>query len=286
MAIQDTMNTITITHVTTATTIIDINGIKFLTDPVLGPPSNHDMSHAMSKMPKEAQTYETPTGKAPHISNFDGPALEIDELPPIDAVLLSHEDHPDNLDPTGRRLLDARQVFTNTDAAKKLSPRPGVVGLKPYDTVEAVIGGTKFKITGTPCRHVPGGECTGFILETESFGHHASGRPNAIWISGDTIDFDELVEIGTRWHIQVAQVHLGAAKAPTPVGPTMICLDGKSAIDLVRHFDADVMVPVHMDGWSHFTEHSAQVWEIVKQENFEERTCFLTAGRPKVVRQF
>ncbi|KAF9694527.1 hypothetical protein EKO04_007259 [Ascochyta lentis] len=190
----------------------------------------------------------------PHLISVENPALQLHDLPPIDAILLSHEDHVDNLDPAGRKLLDGRRVFTTPDGAKELAPRPGVVALKPWETVDALIGGVNFRFTGTPCQHIPGGEVTGFVLETNSFGVHSSGLPNAIWISGDTVYLDELVEIGKKWHIQVAQAHLGNAHAPMPSGIVQITMGGKEAIRLVKEIGADVMVPVHYESWKHFTE--------------------------------
>ncbi|KAF1928150.1 uncharacterized protein M421DRAFT_392879, partial [Didymella exigua CBS 183.55] len=154
-------------------------------------------------------------------------------LPPIDTVLLSHEDHIDNLNPEDCELLDGRKAFTTSDGARNLAPRPGVLALKPWATTEACIDGTRFKITGTPCQQILGGEVTGLVLETESFGFHSSGPPNAIWISGETIYLDELVEIGRKWHVKVAVIHLGDARVPLSAGPVQIVMDNKSAVDLV-----------------------------------------------------
>ncbi|KAK6811324.1 hypothetical protein RU639_013160 [Aspergillus parasiticus] len=52
----------------------------------------------------------------------DDLALRLEQLPVIDAVLLSHENHLDNMDELGRRLLNDRRVFTTVDGAKNLSP--------------------------------------------------------------------------------------------------------------------------------------------------------------------
>ncbi|EPE28336.1 Metallo-hydrolase/oxidoreductase [Glarea lozoyensis ATCC 20868] len=287
MASPNNKNTITITHITAATTILNINGINFLTDPVFCPASTYDGSHVFQKMP-EAITSQMggQIPPPPHLISLEGPALQLQDLPPIDAILLSHEDHADNLDPEGRKLLDGRRVFTTSDGAKNLAPRPGVVALKPWETIEAVIGGTTFKMTGTPCQHIPGGEVTGFVLETESFGVNSSGLPNAIWISGDTVYLDELVEIGKKWHIQVAQVHLGKAVVPMPSGPVQMSMDGRSAIDLVEKIGADVMVPVHFESWEHFTEGGEDLAAIVKEREFGDRVRWLTPGVAKVVAEF
>lgn len=103
-----------LTHIGTATAIIHVDGINLLTDPVFSPAGTEwDLGIMVLKI-------------------SDTPAKSLADLPPIDAVLLSHEDHPDNLDEPGRATLDGRHVFTTPDGAKKLAPRPGVRAIKPW----------------------------------------------------------------------------------------------------------------------------------------------------------
>ncbi len=103
-----------LTHIGTATAIIHVDGVNLLTDPFFSPAgSEWDLGIVMLK-------------------NTDTPALGLANLPPIDAVLLSHEDHPDNLDEPGRATLDGRHVFTTADGARKLAPRPGVRAIAPW----------------------------------------------------------------------------------------------------------------------------------------------------------
>lgn len=124
-------NTISITHITTATTIISINGVNFLTDPVFGPPSEYTDSGVLEKLPELIKSQLNELPPAPHLTLVEAPALQLHDLPPIDAVLLSHEDHSDKLDPEGRKLLEGRRVFTTQDGASNLAPRPGIVALSP-----------------------------------------------------------------------------------------------------------------------------------------------------------
>lgn len=71
-----------------------------------------------------------------------------------------------------------------------------------------------------------------------------------------------------------------------PIGPVQITLDAHSAIDLVREMGAEVMVPVHLDSWSHFTEHSDDLKRIVKKDRFEDKVCYLEPGHAVVVAHF
>lgn len=139
------------THIGTATTVFEVGGVTFLTDPAFAPAStSYDVIY------KEGRY---------GLTRVKDPALKLNQLPPIDAVLLSHEDHLDNLDDLGRQLLDGRRVITTMDGAKNLQPRPGVRGIRPWEALHLETGGNKFNVTGTPFKHMPLVEFTGFILE-------------------------------------------------------------------------------------------------------------------------
>lgn len=251
-----------ITHITTATAIIDIDGVKFITDPVFAP--------AGTEYP-----YPTTT-----LRLSGDPAIPLNALPAIDAVLLSHEDHEDNLDDCGRRLLDGRKVITTPDGAKNLSPRPDVRAIQPWETLDIVAGGNDSKITGVPAIHLPGGEFTGFIITTESFGHAANGLPNAIYFSGDTIYHPDLLKMREKWHIVAAVLNLGNAHVPTdpskPEDKLQITMGGEDGARLVKELDADVLIPMHYQSWDHFTEGEEDLIKILKQEGVEEKIRWLT----------
>ncbi|KZL87279.1 zn-dependent hydrolases of the beta-lactamase [Colletotrichum incanum] len=255
---------ITITHIGTATAVIEIDGINFLTDPFFSTAGTEwDEGIAVLKV-------------------SDDPALKLQDLPIIDVVLLSHEDHPDNLDELGRRLLDGRRVLTTMDGAQKLAPRPGVIGMRPWEVIYLYTGGRHFQVTATPCQHIPGGECTGFILTTSEFGE-TNGLPNAIYFSGDTVYMPELSDMSRRFHIRVAILNLGAAKGPFADSPLLITMDGKQASQLFREIKADILVPMHYESWGHFTENGDNLEKVFKEEGIYDKVCWLTPGKPKVL---
>lgn len=264
---------LTVIHITTATAILNIDGINFLTDPHFGTEGSHvtELDWQNARLQEDFGLDAIP----PPVSlvNTIGPALQLHDLPPIDAVLLSHKNHFDNLDAEGRKLLDGRKVFTTMDGASNLRPRPGVVGLRPWQTVTANIGVKTFRITSTPCKHFPTGEVTGFILETNSFSIDAtSGKPNAIYFSGDTVDIDELKEIGNKWHVMTAVLNLGNATFHFPIGPIQITMDGKQAAQLVRDIGADVMVPMHFESWKHFTEYREDLVKVFEEGGIMDKS--------------
>ncbi|KAI7158013.1 Metallo-hydrolase/oxidoreductase [Hortaea werneckii] len=257
-----------ITFIGTATAILEINGVRFLTDPCFSPGGTK-----FQVTPDVALQVE------------DDPALTLDQLPAIDAILLSHEDHPDNLDLLGRQLLDGRHVFTTRDGAKNLAPRPAVRGLGPWDEVDVSIAGKRLHIVGAPTKHAKGGECIGFIITGEEFGIGRDGLPNAIYFSGDTVHIPELKKMAGRYHIRVAVMNLGNAHIPEdlskPEGPLyQITMDGKSAAQLFREIKADVLVPMHYESWQHFTQSGQELRQVFEEEGVLDKVCWLDPGKP------
>lgn len=256
--------TLQVTHIGTATAILEINGVNFLTDPFFSPAgTSWDAGRVILKVTED-------------------PALRLDQLPVIDAVLLSHEDHPDNLDELGRQLLDGRHVFTTVDGGKKLSPRPAVHGMKPWQELEIIIAGKKFKIIATPTQHVPGDECTGFIVTAEDFGTGRDGLPNAIYFTGDTVYIEELNTIADRYHVRAAVMNLGNAHVPVnddASGPLMqITMGGKDGAKLFRALKADVLVPMHYESWGHFTQFGDELRQVFEAEGISDKVCWLKGG--------
>ena len=85
------MTGIRVTHIGGPTVLIEAEGWRILTDPTFDPPG---------------KTYKFGWGSKS--TKLSGPALTPDDVGPIDAVLLSHDHHADNLDDAGRALLADR----------------------------------------------------------------------------------------------------------------------------------------------------------------------------------
>ena len=71
-------------------------------------------------------------------------------------------------------------------------------------------------VTATPCRHGPVGsrpivgDVIGFALAWAGQEH------GALWISGDTVLYDGVREVGARLDVGTAIVHLGACGSGSP----------------------------------------------------------------------
>ena len=96
------MTPVRITHIGGPTTLIEVEGWRLLTDPTFDPPGR-----------KYSFGWGTSSRK------LAGPAIAAADLPPIDAVLLTHDHHGDNLDPAGRALLPAAGVVITTASGSK-----------------------------------------------------------------------------------------------------------------------------------------------------------------------
>ena len=98
------MADVRVTHVGGPTVLVEVDGWRILTDPTFDPPG---------------RTYAFGWGS--RSTKVAGPALSVDEVGPVDLVLLTHDHHADNLDDSGRRLLaDVPRVVTTCSGAVRL----------------------------------------------------------------------------------------------------------------------------------------------------------------------
>jgi len=220
-----------ITHVGGPTVLIEAAGLRLLTDPTFDAPG---------------RSYRFGWGTGSR--KLAGPALTPEELGPIDAVLLSHDHHDDNLDPAGRALLPALgDVITTASGARRLGG--GARGLTDWQTT--AVG--PIEITATPCRHGPPlshpivGEVVGFALKWEG------QEQGVFWISGDTVLYDGVREVGNRFEIDTALIHLGGVKFPVS-GPLRYTMTAAEAIELCQQMKPRTVLPIHYEGWKHFRQ--------------------------------
>ncbi len=234
-----------LTHVGGPTVLAEVGGVRILTDPTFDPPGRR---------------YSFGWGTSS--TKLAGPALAPSDLGAIDAVLLTHDHHADNLDDSGRELLrSVPLVLTTVPGAARLGG--GAHGLRPWETAEIPVpDGTPLVVTATPCRHGPplsrpvAGAVIGFAVQ--------QGGGSALWFSGDTVLYRGVRQVARRIDVDVAVVHLGAVKFPV-TGPLRYSMTVDQALELCDELDPRVVVPVHHDGWSHFSEQTAAVRRRLEQ---------------------
>jgi L-ascorbate metabolism protein UlaG (beta-lactamase superfamily) len=253
-----------ITHIGGPTALIEIGGWRLLTDPTFDAPG---------------QKYNFGWGTSSR--KLTGPAIPAAELPPIDAVLLSHDHHEDNLDPAGRALLpSAGVVITTVAGAKRLGGNAR--GLSPWQTTALEAPERpKIEITATPCRHGPPlshpivGDVIGFALRWEG---QESG---VLWISGDTVLYDGVREVAERLQVDTAIVHLGGVRFPVS-GPLRYTMTAREAIELCSLIKPRKIIPIHYEGWKHFREGREAIEAELAQapQDVRDNVEWLPIGRP------
>jgi len=199
-------------------------------------------------------------------------AIDASALGRVDAVLLSHDHHFDNLDRAGRALLaDVPLTLTTTVGAERLGGTAR--GLAPWESVQL---SDVVRVTATPARHGPAGgdrgPVVGFVLTSPD-------QDGAVYVSGDTVWFDGVEQIGRRFTIDVALLNMGAAKVAV-AGPHALTFTADDGVALAREWPLARVVPLHYEGWEHFTQSRAEIQQAFEAAGLEARLAWLSPGRP------
>jgi len=248
----------TVTLIGGPTVLIELGGFRLLTDPTFDAPGSYQRAVV-------TQVKNT------------GPALSPEAVGAIDAVLLSHDQHIDNLDLSGRAFLpSAGRVFTTPVGAERLG-QP-VQGLAPWESarLDAADRGSPL-VTATPARHGPPGiesamgEVAGFALGLET-------RGDAIYVTGDTVWYEGVAEVAKRFRPRLVILFAGAAR---PRGPAFhATMDNNDAIETAHAFPQARIIGVHNDGWQHFTESQADLAQAFTMLGLASRLQSLGPGQP------
>jgi L-ascorbate metabolism protein UlaG (beta-lactamase superfamily) len=225
------MSDLVVTYLGGPSVLLEYAGLTILTDPTFDAP----------------QSYEDPGSTA--LVKTHGPGLEVTALPPIHLILLSHHEHPDNLDDAGLALVRTGIPTLTTPYAARTLGLPHVRGLEPWEATAR----RGFTVTAVPASHGPGdvvGPVTGFVLE-------APGSPT-VYVSGDNSELDDVEAIAARFSpIDVAVLFAGAARVPAI--DAALTLTSADAVAAARILGARAVVGVHTEDWEHFSESRADL---------------------------
>ncbi|MFI5806686.1 MBL fold metallo-hydrolase [Streptomyces sp. NPDC051561] len=226
------------------TALFEYGGLRFLTDPTFDGPGDHPSPGVM--LTKTAAADGSPAA-----------------LGRVDVVLLSHDEHADNLDTSGRALLaDVPLTLTTPGGGERLGET--ATGLTDWQSVELERrdgGPGTVTVTGVPAIHGPGpreevepitGQVVGFVLTGE-------GLPT-VYVSGDNASLDAVKDIAQRFApVHTALLFAGAPRFTEVFDGAVIVLDSAQAARAAKILDAGRIVPVHYDSWAHFTEGSEEL---------------------------
>jgi len=251
MTTQDIAARVRIRLVGGPTAILDLGGLRLMTDPTFDPPGDYPVGERV-------------------LTKTTGPTITPAEAGRVDAVLLSHDQHADNLDHAGRALLRTVPLVLSTASAADRIGAP-VTALPSWQHVDIARpdGGGRLRVTAVPAQHGPDGtehltgEVTGFVL--------TGTRLPTVYVSGDNASLDVVREIAARFApIDLAVLFGGAARTPL-LGEANLTLDAEAMVAATRILDARAVVPVHVEGWGHFTEGTAAVREAFERAGLTGR---------------
>ena len=164
-----------------------------------------------------------------------------------------HEDHFDR--EVERKLDRGLPIVTTPHAAADLTSK-GFRAAKPLNTWEALTvtkGGARVRITSTPGADAPGvprEDAPGRDGEPARIRELRGGSAFRIYITGDTLLFDELKEIPRRFpDIDLALLHLGGTMF---FGVLMVTMDPRQGVEVIRLVKPKTAIPIHYDDYSAF----------------------------------
>ncbi len=251
------------TYIGGPTALIEVAGLRLLTDPTFDPAGT---------------TYGTPVYT---LRKTMGPAISAESVAPVDAVLLSHDHHFDNLDRAGRALLPhARHVIAPVAGADRLGG--GAIGLAQWQSTELHgTDGRDVRVTATPARHGPRdgdrGPVIGFLLTDAS--DSLGPETPAVYVSGDTVRYEGLEDIASRADIRVAFLFMGAARV-AEVGPAHLTFTADEGVSVAEAMPHAVIVPLHYEGWQHFSEGRDVIQRAFDAAGLGSRLRWLGHGAP------
>jgi L-ascorbate metabolism protein UlaG (beta-lactamase superfamily) len=252
-----TSRDVTLTLIGGPTLLIEIGGLRLRTDPTFDAPSEYQLG-------------------AVRLRKTTGPALDADEIGPVEAVLLSHEQHFDNLDHAGRAFLPrARTTLTTPAGAERLGGN--AQGLAPWETTTVKgANGQSVTVSATPARHGPvgiepiSGDVAGFVLGLEAPG-------DAIYVSGDTVWYEGVAEVAKRFRPRLVVAFAGSAE---PRGPFHLTMDSNDVIAAAHAFPDAKILAIHNEGWEHFKESAADLAQAFKALGIADRLITPERGVP------
>jgi len=240
------------------TAVIDYAGMRIVTDPTFDPPGDYGAYRKLA-----------------------GPAVTVDELGPVDAVLLSHDDHADNLDVSGRRFAASVPVLlTGPQGARRLGGNAH--GIAPFETFSFAEHGSPLVVHAVPAQHGPSdgprddngdinAEVIGFMLR-------APGRPT-VYVSGDNASIGPVAQIADVFGaVDVAVLHAGAGRVPAKFGGRALTLTAERTADVAQLPRAPHVVPVHCEGWSLYSQGPDDVRHAFDDAGISDRLRYAAPG--------
>lgn len=252
-----------ILFVGTATVVLRYAGFTILTDPNFLHQGDH--MHVMGGMVRSQR--------------LTNPALDIEDLPPLDLVVLSHM-HDDHFDKVATEKLDKQLPIVSTPHAVKSLLQKGFTrlqGLEPWQSILIRKGGSTLKISAMPGRHGPGPlalalpPVMGSMLEFQE----QDKTRFCLYITGDTLVIEELKEIPKRYpNIDVALLHLGGTK----LFGVLLTMDAKQGVEALQIIAPKLAIPIHYNDYTLFKSPLEDFVAAVEAAGLQSKVRYLNHG--------
>ncbi|EXJ75125.1 uncharacterized protein A1O5_01821 [Cladophialophora psammophila CBS 110553] len=280
----------------TATTILEWEGLRLMTDPNFLHAGDH-----VHLGPGVRGTRKT------------NPAVDLHDLPHIDLVLLSHY-HADHFDQEVEASLRRDLPIITTPHAHKHLTHKGhgeaFTAVHPLDAWESMFVNVTssststrrphLRVTGTPGKHVGDGllakandilgaipPTNGWMLELGYISCDQSTNlecGHRIYISGDTLYVSELEKIPELYThagkpIDLMLIHLGGTTVPGPHMPlVMVTMDAEQGVKLVKLVKPEVTVPIHYDDYDVFLSPLSDFKDAITKAGLSDKVIYLDRG--------
>ncbi|HEY0407815.1 MAG TPA: MBL fold metallo-hydrolase [Pyrinomonadaceae bacterium] len=208
------------------------------------------------------------------------PAIELEELPPLDFCVLSHYhgDHFDHI--VEERLQKDLPIITTEHATAELKEKgfTATIALDTWDSVTVTKGDARVRLTSMPGKHGPAiadlllPPVMGSMLEFQTPGEKTAIR---LYITGDTLVHDDLKEIPRRYpDIDLALFHLGG----TRIMGILLTMDAEQGVEAIRIINPHEVIPVHYNDYEVFKSPLEDFKKAVEAAGFTERVKYLSHG--------
>jgi L-ascorbate metabolism protein UlaG (beta-lactamase superfamily) len=252
-----------ILFVGTATVVIRYAGFTILTDPNFLHAGDHvHLGYGLTSVRRT------------------NPAVEMEDLPPLDFVLLSHL-HGDHFDRVAERKLNKATPILTTRHATRYLEKVGFTrthSLKTWESIELRKGEANLRLTAMPGTHGPGPfgallpPVMGSMLDFED---ETGENRLRMYISGDTLIHDRLREIPRRFpDVDLALLHLGGTK----VLGIVVTMDAEQGMEAMRIIDPRTAVPIHYNDYEAFESPLEDFKKAVNEAGLEDRVHYLAHG--------
>jgi L-ascorbate metabolism protein UlaG (beta-lactamase superfamily) len=208
------------------------------------------------------------------------PAIDIENLPPLDFVVLSHmhEDHFDRV--AAEKLSKTLPIITTRPASADLRKKgfTEARGLDRWAEITLSKGEGRVRITALPARHGPPLVAAALPTTMGSLLSFSRGQESPLfrlYITGDTLYYEDLKEIPARFpDIDLALIHLGG----TTVLGIMVTMDAAQGVKTIQLVRPRVSIPIHYDDYIVFKSSLEDFQRAVEEAGLSDRVRYLARG--------